>query len=246
MPTSIRSTPRTSTPTTCSASSSRRTSTSRRETRPTSSRADSPCPIARHYISTSPGMVDVQKQYLAHVATLLTLAGARETDAQRQAARIVALETKIARTHATREQSVDVHRANNPWPRDDFDRKAPGLDWTAFFDAAALSAQPAFIVWHPGAVTGTSALVASQPLDDWKIYLRYSVLNHWASLLPKAFASEDFAFFGTTLSGTPQQAERWRRGVRRRKRWATPSDACTSSSTSLLTRRKPSKGWSPI
>ncbi len=171
-------------------------------------------PDREYYVSDSPSMKELRTAYLAHIATVLRLAGAPDADAQRQAARVLALETRIARAHGTREQSVDVLKANNPWVRDDFARKAPGLDWTTFFDAAGLSTHPAFIVWHPGAVTGLSALVASQPLDDWKVYLRYVVLNQWSALLPKAFADEGFRFFGTTLSGTPQQAERWKRAVR--------------------------------
>jgi len=108
---------------------------------------------------------------------------------------------------------VNVLKANNPWPRGAFAAEAPGLDWRAFFEAAGLAAQPAFIVWHPGAVRGEAALVASEPLDDWRLYLRYSVLNEWSELLPQAFADEAFAFFGTTLSGTPKQSARWKRGV---------------------------------
>ena len=171
-------------------------------------------PDREYYVSDSPRMKELRTAYLAHIATVLRLAGAADADAQSQAARVLALETRIARAHGTREQSVDVLKANNPWARDDFARKAPGLDWTAFFDAAGLSTHPAFIVWHPGAVTGLSALVASQPLDDWKVYLRYVVLNQWSALLPKAFADEAFQFLGTTLSGTPQQSERWKRAVR--------------------------------
>ncbi len=175
-------------------------------------------PDREYYVSRAADMADVRTRYLEHVATVLRLAGASPVDAERQARRVMALETKIARAHGTREQSVDVLKANNPWTRDEFATRAPGLDWTAFFEAAGLSSQPAFIVWHPGAVKGEAALVASESLDDWRLYLRYSLLNEWSALLPKAFADEAFAFFGTTLSGTPQQADRWKRGVRAAER----------------------------
>src|SRR5207237_6308995 len=130
-----------------------------------------------------------------------------------KAERIAALEPKIARIHATREESGDVHKADNPWTRTEFDTRAPGLDWSAFFKAAGLDAQPAFIVWQPGAIVGESALVASEPLGVWKDYLRYTIVNHWSGLLPKAFADERFAFFGRVLSGTPQMPDRWKRAV---------------------------------
>ena len=54
--------------------------------------------------------------------------------------------------------------------------------------------QSDFIVWQPSAVTGTSALVASESIDVWKDYLRFHLIEHYASVLPKAVAAEDFAF----------------------------------------------------
>ena len=62
-------------------------------------------------------------------------------------------------------------------------------------------------------MTGESALVASQSLANWKAYLTYLQINHYSGVLPKAFADERFAFYGTTMSGTPQQQLRWKRAV---------------------------------
>ncbi|MGZ3377818.1 MAG: M13 family metallopeptidase [Phenylobacterium sp.] len=163
------------------------------------------------YLSDSPRMAKIRDAYKAHIAKVLTLAG--KADAEAQAQKIFDLETAIAKAHAPRGDSEDVLKANNPWARADFAKNAPGLDWTAYFTAAGLQARPQFIVWHPGAVTGEAALVASQPLETWKAYLAYLQINHYSGVLPKAFADERFAFYGTTLSGTPQQQARWKRAV---------------------------------
>jgi len=170
-------------------------------------------PDREYYVSDTPQMADTRAKYTTHVASVLKLLGSPDHEADEQARRIVALETRIARVHATREQSVDVAKANNPWTRPEFASKAPGLDWPAFFTAASLDRQASFIVWHPGAVAGESALVASEPLEDWKLYLRYVSVNHLSSVLPKAFDDEGFRFYGTVLSGTPKQRERWKRGI---------------------------------
>ncbi|HEY0232331.1 MAG TPA: M13 family metallopeptidase [Dokdonella sp.] len=156
-------------------------------------------------------MAELRKQYQAHVAKVLTLAGI--ADAEAKAARILALETAIARVHASQVETNDVEKGANEWAQADFAKKAPGLDWNAFFDAAGLKAQPAFIVWQPKAVAGISALVAQQPLNTWKDYLAFHAADHASTYLPKAFADERFAFYGTALSGTPQQQDRWKRGV---------------------------------
>ena len=163
------------------------------------------------YLSDSPRMEKIRAAYKAHIAKVLALAGRKDAEAEAQ--KIFDLETMIAKAHAPRGDSEDVLKANNPWARGDFAKKAPGLDWTAFFTAAGLQARPQFIVWHPGAVSGEAALVASQPLAVWKDYLAYLQINHYSGVLPKAFADERFAFYGTTLSGTPQQQARWKRAV---------------------------------
>ncbi|HEX3886392.1 MAG TPA: M13 family metallopeptidase [Phenylobacterium sp.] len=163
------------------------------------------------YLSDSARMAKIRDAYKAHIAKVLTLAGHK--DAQGEAQRIFDLETMIAKAHAPRGESEDVLKANNPWAMADFAKKAPGLDWSAFFTAAGLQARPQFIVWHPKATVGEAALVASQPLAVWKSYLTYLEINHYSGVLPKAFADERFAFYGTTLSGTPQQQARWKRAV---------------------------------
>jgi putative endopeptidase len=155
--------------------------------------------------------VDLRKQYQAHIAKLFSLAGIADADAR--AARILALETAIARSHATQVETNDVKKGANYWSRADFGSKAPGLDWDAFFDGAMLGKQMEFVVWQPKAFAGISKLTTTQPLDTWKDYLSFHALDRASPLLPKAFADEQFAFYGTTLNGTPQQQDRWKRAV---------------------------------
>jgi putative endopeptidase len=162
------------------------------------------------YLSTDAHGLEIQEKYRAYIATILKLAQVPDADAK--AARIYALERMIANAHASRTESEDVHKANNPWRRQDFSTKAPGLDWPTYFKAAGLSNQPTIIVWQPGGVTGISALVGNQPLDVWKDYLTFHAINQ-AGPLPKAFDVESFKFYGTVLSGVPQQRERSKRGV---------------------------------
>ena len=168
-------------------------------------------PDRAYYLDDTPKMAELRTKYQAYIAAELKLAGVSDPEAR--AARIMALETKIAQTHASREDSEDVLKANNPWARTDFATKAPGLDWDAYFKSAGLTGQSRFIVWHPTAVTGISALVASEPLDVWKDYLTYMTLDHYGAYLPKAFVAERFAFFGTAMQGTTQISDRWKRAI---------------------------------
>jgi putative endopeptidase len=168
-------------------------------------------PDRENYVSTDPNDVGLQTQYREHIAAVLKLAGI--DDAATRASGIYDLERKIAQAHATRTESVDVQKANNPWTIAEFATKAPGLDWPAYFTAAHLASQPRIIVWHPHAVAGISLLVGSEPLDAWKDYLVFHAIDRMSNYLPKAFADERFRFYGTALSGVTQQRERWKRAV---------------------------------
>ena len=168
-------------------------------------------PDREYYLSKNPKMVELRAKYHAHVAAMLKLAGV--PDADNAATRVIKLEHKIAQTHAPREDTSNVLKADNSWTKADFSKKAAGLDWANYFAAAGLSNQESFIIWHPTAVKGEAALVASVPLADWQDYLRFHAINTRASVLPKAFSDQKFAFYGTTLSGTPEQEPRNRRAI---------------------------------
>ncbi|HEV2227588.1 MAG TPA: M13 family metallopeptidase [Steroidobacteraceae bacterium] len=168
-------------------------------------------PDRDYYLNPSAPMAAIREKYQAHLARMLELAGL--ADAQPRAARVVALEKRIAQAHSSRADSEDVRKGNNHWSRGDFDARAPGLDWEAFFAGAGLASQPRFVVWQPGAVTGISALVGSEPLETWKDYLRAHALEHASPCLPKAFVQENFEFNSHVLAGTPQLRERWKRAV---------------------------------
>jgi len=168
-------------------------------------------PDREYYLSDSDAMRDTRAKYQAHVATMLKLAGF--SDADGRATRIVELEHAIAEKHISLAENDDIHKANNTWTLRDFNAKAPGLNWAEYLQSAGLSNQKSFIVWQPTAFTAESALVASTPLETWKDWLAYHLIESYSFGLPKALADEQFAFFGKVLSGTPEQQERWKRGV---------------------------------
>ena len=168
-------------------------------------------PEREYYLSDDPKMVEIRTAYRAYIETLLTDAGI--SDAAAHADRIFALEHKIASAHASREDSEDFTKASGVWSRADFDAKAPGIDWTAFLDAAQLGKQDRFAAYHASAITGLSALVASEPLDAWKDWLVFHHINSHADVLPSAIDNASFAFNGTKLSGTPEQRSRDKRAL---------------------------------
>ena len=163
------------------------------------------------YLGTGDRMRAIRTAYQAHIAAMLTLAEFDNADAR--AAAIVALEHSIAERHISLADSEDIEKANNTWKMSEFATKAPGLDWTSYFKAAGLEKQASFIVWQPTAITAEATLVESVPVEIWRDYLTYHLIENSAGVLPKAFAEERFNFFGKTLTGTTQQRPRDQRAI---------------------------------
>ncbi len=167
-------------------------------------------PDRDYYLSDAAPMVRIREAYLTYIRDMLTLMGVPEPEAR--ARRIFDLETRIARTHATATDAQDPHRVQT-WRRAEFTTRAPGMNWDAFFQGAQLSGQAEIIAWHPQALTGISALVASEPLDVWKDWLAFHTASRMTAVLPQAYDDLRFSFYGRTLSGAQQQRPRDRRAI---------------------------------
>ena len=168
-------------------------------------------PSRAYYLSDSAHMRRVRAQYARHIASMLRLAGYSHPAAR--AAKVLDLEKAIAKVQWSLSQNEVVQKANNVWTLADFEAKAPGLDWRAYFAAAGLSRQRHFYVWQPSAFAGESALVASTPLAVWKDWLAFHLLEQYGPFLSHAFAQETFDFEGKVLTGVPRQQPRWQRAV---------------------------------
>ena len=167
-------------------------------------------PSRDYYLSPDKDMASVRDAYKTYMTALMKQAGIADAEAKTKT--IYALEEKIAKAQASIVDTENVHNAQ-AWATADFAKKAPGLDWAAYFKAAGLDGQQTITAWQPGAIAKLSALTASVPLQDWKDWATFHAINRHAGLLPKAYADLSFGFYGTTLSGTPQQRPRDKRAL---------------------------------
>ena len=168
-------------------------------------------PEREYYLSSAPDMREHQTAYRKYVQDVLAAAGI--PDAAAKAQRIWDLELKIARAHATREESDDWAKAREVWTAADFTTKAPGLDWATFFEAAQLGNQSKFDAFHSGAIPKLAALVGSEPLESWKDWLTFHQINQNAAVLPSKIDNLSFAFNGKQLTGAEQQRPRDKRAL---------------------------------
>ncbi|HEX5969320.1 MAG TPA: M13-type metalloendopeptidase [Intrasporangium sp.] len=156
---------------------------------------------------------DIRVAYVSHLERLLGLAGIPE--AADKAARIMALETRLALHHWDQVANRDAVKTYNAFTLDEAEALAPEFPWHTWLSAmeAPEGSIAKVVVRQPSFVTGLGRALSEVPLEDWQAWLTFHVVSTFAGLLPEALVDEDFDFYGRTLSGQPEIKERWKRGV---------------------------------
>ncbi|WP_306231646.1 M13 family metallopeptidase [Agrococcus beijingensis] len=153
---------------------------------------------------------EVRTAYLEHLQTMFGHLGDAEERAHAEATLVFALETEIATHHWDRvtsrddEKTYNLQRPAERYPRLHTWLRAVHAPEGTFDEA---------VVRQPSYFDGVSAMLVDERLDEWKAWLRLGVLRSFASYLTTGISKDQFDFYGTVLTGAPEQRERWKRGV---------------------------------
>jgi putative endopeptidase len=164
----------------------------------------------RDYYLT-PQFATQKAKYQVYVAQLLALIGWSDADGAAKA--IVDLETQIAQASWARDEERDPDKTYNPTTVAALGQAAPGFAWRPFLDAAGLSGVDDIVVAQNTAFPKLAAIYAAAPLETLKAWEAFHIADSAAPFLPDAFVQARFQLRNHTLSGQPEIAARWKRGV---------------------------------
>ncbi len=153
----------------------------------------------------------IREKFVAHVEKMFALAGI--PDAKAEAAKVMAVETALAKNHWDRVKSRDRTLTYNKMDRKALASLSPGLDWNVWFSAYGDAQIDDVVVRQPDYFKAISKVLDETPLPDLKAWLKWQILTEAAPYLSKPFVDEDFAFFQKVLTGSPEMRPRWKRGV---------------------------------
>jgi putative endopeptidase len=153
-----------------------------------------------------------QKQrYQQYIAQMLGLAG--WTNAEKAAADVVTMETRIAEAHWPRAESRNRDKTYNPMTLADLQRDAPGFPWAAYFKSAGVEKAEKAIVSQKSAFPKIAQIFADTDLDTLKAWQAFRTTDNAAPLLSKQFVDTRFDFRSKFLAGQPENRPRWKRGI---------------------------------
>ena len=155
---------------------------------------------------------DKQQAYKEFLATMLSLAGAKD-EVEDRANAIYALEEKMATVHWEPKKRRQRDLTYNLFTLDELATYAPEFPWAMMMEQMGLGQEKAFVVREDSAIQGLAKIFRDTPVDVWKDYLKVHYLAAYSAVLPSAVDEADFAFYGKALSGQPEQRKRWKRGV---------------------------------
>ncbi len=168
-------------------------------------------PDRDYYTKTDDASKKLLASYEEHIVKIFTLLGDAPDKAAAEAKAVVNLETELAKASKTRVQLRDPEGNYHKMPLADLIKSAPGFDWKAYFAALGAPEPGDLIVRQPEFATRAADLAKTTSPDDLKTYLRWHLVHAAAALLSKPFVDENFAFYGTILSGTKENLPRWKR-----------------------------------
>ncbi len=168
-------------------------------------------PDRDYYLKEDKKFQDIRTQWQAYVIDLLT--AARHDNPAEAAAKIVELETRIAQAHLSRVDSRDAEKNYNKRSREALEKLLNGFDWRAYERGLATAPVAEMIVRNLPYFEQLGQLMTSTPLETWKDYLTFQLVDQYAPRLSSKFVELHFGFHSGVLQGIPQNLPRWRRAV---------------------------------
>lgn len=168
-------------------------------------------PDREYYLKEDERSVEIRDKYSEHIAAMFELSG---LDNGNEAANTVMdFETSLARRHLEKEKTRDLVSLYNMFPVDTLSAILPSFNWTKYLDEAGMGEQDKLGVLMLEYTKSLDAIMRSTDMDTWKTYLKWGVIDAFASRLNEAMDEQNWAFYSKELRGTQEQRPLWRRGV---------------------------------
>lgn len=175
---------------------------------PSLSQGGTSLPDRDYYLKNDARSITIRTAYQLHLTNMFKLIGYPEASAKQQANAVMRIETALAKAQMSRVEMRDPYKTYNKFGVKDFSATTPSVDWSWMLGKLSLNGADSVVVNNPFFFRTVDILLTALPIEDWKTYLKWNVLNSASGFLSSAFVNENFAFT-KVLSGQKEQTPRW-------------------------------------
>ncbi len=168
-------------------------------------------PNRDYYFNADSRTKNIRAEYVRHIANTLKLLGQPAPTAAANAARVMALETTLAKASRKLEDLRDPYANYHKMSIAQLNRLTPNITWGPLLEQMGLSKVDSVVVGQPEFYQAVNKALTDVPAADWQAYLTWQTAKEYAPTLSQALSAENFHFFGTVLNGAAQQRPRWKR-----------------------------------
>jgi endothelin-converting enzyme/putative endopeptidase len=170
-------------------------------------------PDRDYYVKDDAKSKETRDRYLQHVQQVFELSGDSSETAKANADTVMRLETLLAKASLTRVDRRNPYNLKHKMKLAELSQLAPNLDWSAYYLEASYPQIEILNVETPEFFKEVNALLSSEPIANWKTYLRFHVVNSASPYVSAKFVDENFEFYRKYLRGAKEQQPRWKRCV---------------------------------
>lgn len=166
-----------------------------------------------YYFDMDADTKKIRDEYVKHVAKIFELSGINKAIATSNSEIVMKMETELAKSSRKLEELRDPIKNYNKMTIAQLNGITPNIDWKTMFTNLNIKNADTVIVGQPEFYKGLNASLKNYSIDQWKIYLKWDVLNSYAGYLSKDIENQNFYFFSTVMNGIKEQKPRWKRIV---------------------------------
>ncbi|WP_241499069.1 M13 family metallopeptidase [Rufibacter ruber] len=171
-------------------------------------------PDRDYYLKDDARSQEIRTEYQKHMTNMFQLLGDTEAAAKKNAAKVLEMETRLAKASMTRVQQRDPHATYNKMTVPELQKLSPNFNWPTLLKNLSVTGAKEVIVAQPAFLKEANTMLSAVPVSDWKTYLRWHLARTSAAYLPQAFVQENFNFYSKFLSGAKEMQPRWKRVLR--------------------------------
>jgi putative endopeptidase len=167
-------------------------------------------PDRDYYFNNDESTKKIREKYLIHLTKMFELLKDKPSVAEKNAQTIMKMETELAKASFTNIENQDPQKTYNKLTIDGLKKLAPDIDWNSYFKRVGYPGLSEVNIYQPSFMIELSNMMKTVPVDDWKTFLRWQLINGTAGFLSKEFVDQNFDFYNRTLSGQEKMEPRWK------------------------------------